>query len=306
MSGNSESWRSTTWKREGKNKIQDRAVSDIMELLAKWFKFSLHKCAFKFSFLWLPIHDKTSHSDTALVVIPNTVLFMIWLVSAVICGKQTACMCRKSQVLHKKRGRKEMVLYLCGLRFIFYQFIVKKWGKPDSHSRQCQKPFSHFWHIFSNRILCPSSETLAQCYTNKRKFCFYCSDPKQCKIQEGMCTSNAVHFCSAKGLGFPISSKSQDMELVERFSGNSIVFHPNFWRMRWHKKMQWRRDFFFSCKQVQFAIFPLCCDLCVYSVLLSSFFESATFTFSFSLTDIKYAKIWDLIYKLILMPFVMS
>lgn len=198
-----------------------------------------------------------------------------------------------------------MVLYLCGLTFIFYQFIIKKWGKPDSHSRQCQKTFSHFWHIFISRILCPSSETLTRCYTNTRKSCFCCSDPKQYKKREGMCTSNAVHFCSVKGLGFPISSKSQDMELVELFSGNSIVFHPNFWRMRWDKKCSQEGTFFF-CKQVQFAMFPLCCHLCVYSVLLSPFFESITFTFSFSLTDIKYTKIWDLICKLVLMPFVMS
>lgn len=54
-----------------------------------------------------------------------------------------------------------MVLSLCSLAFIFYH-KCSKWGKPASHSRQCQKPFSHFWHIFISRIPCPSSETLTQ------------------------------------------------------------------------------------------------------------------------------------------------
>lgn len=93
-----------------------------------------------------------------------TVLFMIQLVSAVICGRQQdlhACVRIQSQVLHKKGiGRKWCSIY-ADLHLSFTRNGRSGVNLP-SHSRQCQKPFSLFWPIFISGMLCPSSEKLTQ------------------------------------------------------------------------------------------------------------------------------------------------
>lgn len=66
---------------------------------------------------------------------------------------------KASFFIKKGIGRRWCSIYAT-LHLYFTNLLCKRWSKPASHSRQCQKPFSHFWHIFISRTLCPFSETL--------------------------------------------------------------------------------------------------------------------------------------------------